>query len=444
MADIRTFRMVHYHEKFAKELHLLITPPYDVILPKDQDLFYANHPLNIIRLVLGKQFEDDSDDNNRYTRASSTLRKWFHDDVLVRADTPGFAIYQMDFQKPDGERRIIDGIVALVKVDDYGHKKVLPHEKTYRGPKEDQLRLVRACKAHLTPIHALYDDANDIVVSLYNKFMVPSPLHETVDADGTVHRVWPLQDARILNQIIDVIRDKSLFIADGHHRYETSRAYMEEIETSGITFPGDEHKYVMMYLTAMSHPGLTILPAHRMIKGLANIDAHRMLNALEPYFQMEDLCASNGNLGEAALMMVHRLHEDEELGGTFGVAFHGEACLRMLKLRDFKAVQSLVDPEIPSSLRELDVTILRELILRHGLGFDKNTSEGRLEYTPSAVEALRKALDGEVQVSFILNPTRVDQMRAAAELGHKLPHKSTYFFPKLSSGLVLNVFGGQS
>jgi len=441
MAHIRPFRMIHYSKAFESELDRLITPPYDVISPEDQDVFYENHPLNIIRLVLGKQYDKDSEADNRYTRAASKLNQWLDRGVLVGEQTPGLTIYQMDFEMPEGGRSKIDGIIALVKVDDYGPGKVLPHEKTYKGPKEDQLKLLRACRAHLTPIHALFDDEPQEVMGAYNRFMSGSPLQETIDSNGTVHRVWNLQDEEVISRIIGLVRDKSIFIADGHHRYETSRAYKEEIVASGISIADQGHEYVMMYLTAMSNPGLTILPAHRMIKGIEGLDVNLMLSALEPYFEIEQLCSANGDRAESAQTMVERLRSFSSIGGKFGMAAWKDGSLRLLRLKDFKVIDSVMDPEIPSSLRELDVTILGELILGLGLGLDKNACEGKIEYAPAAIDAINKALKGEVQMSFILNPTRVEQMRAAAEVGHKLPHKSTYFYPKLSSGLVMNVFG---
>ncbi len=251
-----------------------------------------------------------------------------------------------------------------------------------------------------------------------------------------------MRDERVVSRIMDYMRDKSIFIADGHHRYETARAYKEEIERSQEPPADDSHEYVMMYLTSMNHPGLTILPAHRMIRGLDNFDLSQVLERLLPVFEIESLCYWNGNKGESVRLMLERLRAGAKEGGQFGFAVQGDECLRLLRLKDFGMIDNLMDQAIPKSLRALDVTILGELVLNQALGIDKLSGEGYVEYTPLAQEALKKVFDGEVQASFILNPTRVDQMRTAAELGHKLPHKSTYFFPKLSSGLVLNVFGG--
>lgn len=441
MALIRPFRMVHYGKEYEAEMDRLITPPYDVISPDQQDDFYRSHPLNMIRLVLGKQYQEDSDADNRYTRAASTLGRWLDQGVLVQDQTPSLAIYQMDFEMPEGGRATIDGIVALVKVDDYGLGKVLPHEKTFSGPKEDQLRLLRACQAHFTPIHALFDDDTREIMDSYGNFMDRAPFQETHDANGTIHRVWMLEDDEVVTRIIRLMQDKSIFIADGHHRYETSRAYKQEILASGSIDLKSGHEYVMMYLTAMSHPGLTILPAHRMIKGIRDFDVERLLVALEPFFEIEQLCYSNGDIQKAVQLIMDRLRLSSGTGGEFGMAASGDPYLRLLKLKDLKSLDALIDARIPSSLRALDVTILRELILGSALGLQPNTAEGRIEYAPLAKEALEKVSKAEVQISFILNPTRVDQMRAAAELGHQLPHKSTYFYPKLSSGMVMNVFG---
>ncbi len=440
MADIRPFKAVHYNPKLAGDLEKLITPPYDVISPAEQDAFYQAHPLNVIRLVLGKQYPDDTESGNKYTRAATVLRQWIQQGTLVRRQNVGLTVYRMDFAELGGGRSRIDGIVALVKVDDYGKGKVLPHEKTYKGPKQDQLNLMRACKANLTPIHALFDDDRNEVMSVYRSLVQFPPDQEATEADGTVHRTWTLEDSAAIDRIVNILRDKSLFIADGHHRYETALAFRNEMRAAGHTDPDAPHEYMMMYLTSMSHPGLTILPAHRMVKRLKDVDVPIILRVLDPYFEIEDLCYTEANRQEVAQTLIDRIRSYSNVGGKFGMVVQGDNCFRLLRLKDFQAIDSLMDADIPSSLRGLDVTILREIILGHALGMDKENAEGQIEYTPLVKEALNKVLKGEIQVSFILNPTRVDQMRVAAELGHKLPHKSTYFYPKISSGLVLNVF----
>jgi len=440
MAEIIPFNAVHYDGEFAKDLNRIISPPYDVISPDEQEALYLFHPYNIIRLVLGKQFPDDSEIENRYTRAAATLRQWMETGVLKRSRDVGFTVYQMEFDQPEGGRRTVDGIVALVKVDDYGTGKVLPHEKTYKGPKEDQLNLIRACRANFTPIHGLFDDQPQEVMALYFDLLRSAPDQEAVDANGVVHRTWTLNAPAAVSKVVSTLAKKSIFIADGHHRYETSRAYKAEVIKAGAGSPDGPHEYIMMYLTAMTHPGLTILPAHRMVKGIKDLDKMKVLDELKPYFDIEDLRFSDSDREEAVRTVLDKVHSYARIGGAFGMVIQGDKSFRLLRLKDFKLTDSLMDTSVPSSLRALDVTILREIIMGRGLGLGKDESEGHIEYTPLVFEAINKALKGEVQISFLLNPTRVDQMRAAAELGHKLPQKSTYFFPKISSGLVINVF----
>ncbi len=440
MPQIIPFKTTHYSDRYSGELDKLITPPYDIISPAEQEAFYKAHELNVIRLVLGKEDQSDSNGSNRYTRASDTLKTWLKEGVLSVDERPGFAVYRMDFEQPGGGRRSIDGFVALVKVDDYGKGKVLPHEKTYKGPKADQLNLLRACRAHFTPIHSLFPDDDATVVNTYSRFIQGKPFRETVDADRTIHQVWIIHDEDAIATIQNALESKSIFIADGHHRYETALAYKQERIAAGDSNPDGPHEWVMMYLTAMNHPGLTILPAHRMVTGLKNFDASRVEEALAPYFEIEMVCFSEQNREQVSAQLVERIRSYSGIGGKFGMVIQGENCFRLLRLKDFSKVDTAMDADIPSSVRGLDVTILREIIMNFGLGMDKENCEGQIAYTPLISEALNKALNGEYQVSFILNPTRVDQMRTAAELGHKLPHKSTYFFPKLSSGLVFNVF----
>ncbi len=441
MAEIRPFHSVHYNRTLSSELNRLITPPYDVISPREQDAFYNSHPLNIIRLVLGKQFPGDNNSDNRYTRAAQTLSQWLSEKVLVRNDRPGVIVYRMDFDDPLGEHHSIDGIVALVRVDGYGKGKVLPHEKTYKGPKEDQLRLTRACRSNFTPIHALFDDAQGALADICNPVVQGLPDQKTTDLSGHVHYTWTIDDPKALDEIGKFFTDRSLFIADGHHRYETSMAYRDEVAALPGVSPDGGHNYVMMYLTSMNHPGLTILPAHRMVRGIEEFNPEDILAKLAPYFDIETISFPNADVAEISRSVLEKIGVRAEIGGEFGIAFHNDPNIRILTLRDFGKIDHLMDPSIPGPLRRLDVTILREFIFAYGLGMGVGASEGRIEYAPLVPEAVEKALNGEVQASFILNPTRVDQVRSAAELGHKLPHKSTYFYPKLSSGLVLNVFG---
>ncbi|MGD9817544.1 MAG: DUF1015 domain-containing protein [Desulfomonilaceae bacterium] len=440
MALIKAFPVVKYGRRLTNELEKLITPPYDVISPQEQQAFYESHPFNMIRLVLGNQYPDDHELNNKHTRAASTLDEWMRKGVLTRHGKPALVIYQMDFEQPGVGVKRLDGIVAVVKVDDYGRGKVLPHEKTYLGPKKDQLDLLRACKSNLTPVHSLFDDDDDRIYNLYSPYMENEPDQVTTDSNKNVHRTWLIDDEKIIDAIIEAFDSKSLFIADGHHRYETALAYKREQEALDSYDPEAPYNYVMMYLTALSHPGLTILPAHRMVKGLSNFEISKFFTQLDPYFDFTEIPFSECGLTADIERFISGLADYSEFGGCFGMACHGQNRFWLLKLKDFGALSRVVDSSIPVALQRLDVTILSEVIMNLGLGLDKGNSEGKIEYTPIMSEAIERALRGEVQASFILNPTRVDQMREAAEKGFKLPQKSTYIYPKLSSGLVLNVF----
>ncbi len=392
------------------------------------------------QIGFGKEHPEDSESDNRYSRAATTLKKWMDEGILVQETKPSLVIYQMEFDQAVLGHRVIDGIVCLVRVDDYGEGKVLPHEKTYKGPKQDQLNLLRSCRANFTPIHSLFSDEPNLVSREYAAYIQRSPDQEVREPDGTVHRTWNIYEEEVIHRITQLIEQKSLFIADGHHRYETALAYRAEMRAAGQSDPSAPHEFVMMYLTSMSHPGLTILPAHRVVKGLQDLDVPRMLRLIEPYFHIEEVPFSGGDRGSVFRAMLDRIVSYLEIGGKFGMMVHGESCFRLLKLKDFDRAESLMDQQIPAPLRSLDVTILREIIMNYGLGMDSENAEGKIGYTPHCGDALRKVIEGEAQIGFILNPTRVDQVRKAAELGHKLPQKSTYFYPKISSGLVLRVF----
>lgn len=439
MAIVKPFHLVHYNGKCSDRLDALITPPYDVISPAQQEEFHQAHPLNCIRLVLGKKYPEDDAADNKYTRAAQTMHEWLNDGTLVRENRPGMMVYQMEFEQPDGGRRIIDGLVCLVKVDDYGKGRVLPHEKTYRGPKEDQLQLLRACKAHLTPIHGLFPDSGDEVRNEYSRFTASRPDQEAVDSNGVIHRSWAIFDEQSLNKIQNAVKPESILIADGHHRYETALAFKREAEESGMRVQHNGHEYVMMFLTSMTHPGLTILTAHRMVKGLPEFDTREVMDKLQSYFHIEEFPFTDATREQTAQKFMEAVSAEAETGGVFGIATKGENVYRLIRMKDFNLLEERIDPSIPAALKTLDVTILREVIMGYGWNMDDN-GEGLIEYTPSAFEALERVHAGEFQVCFVFNPTRPEQVKAAAESGHKLPQKSTYFFPKIASGLVFNVF----
>ncbi|MFH0959414.1 MAG: DUF1015 domain-containing protein [Pseudomonadota bacterium] len=440
MAEIKPFEMVHYGPDYSDALSKLITPPYDVISPEEQESFYNIHPYNIIRLILGKQHGDDTASDNRYTRAAAKLNKWMAEKTLIREQKPCFAIYQMDFEEPQGIRKRLDGLIGLVKVEDYGVGKVLPHEKTYSGPKEDQLELIRACKANLTPIQAMFDDPDDVVRKLYETTMESKPDQQAAESNGTIHRTWKVCQEENIQAIVRFLKDKSFLIADGHHRYETALAYRREIENHNPFGSDQSHKYVMMFITSMSHPGLVILPAHRMLKDIKNLDQRSCMNRLNDAFNIKEFNFNGKDLKSISQHISSELNRYTEIGGHFGMAINGETKFYVLGLKHPQTAVSNINQDISEALIKLDVTILRELVLGHGFGLDEESSETHMRYTPSILDALEKTVTGEVRISFILNPTRVDQMRTAAELGEKMPHKSTYFYPKVSSGLVLNVF----
>jgi uncharacterized protein (DUF1015 family) len=440
MAKISPFKAVHYNGSCASDLGRLISPPHDIISPRQQDQFYSAHENNIIRLVLGKQYPTDMEKDNRYSRAAATLSRWMDRGVLVRENRPSFTIYHMEFDAPHRGRASLDGLVALVEASDYGNGRVLPHEKTYKGPRQDQLNLLRACRANLTPIHALFDDKGNAVMDAYRPFMQGPPNQEAMEADGTVHRTWSLDNEDAISRIVNSFAQWSIFIADGHHRYETALAYRNEMRAQGAAADEDAPDYVMMFLTAMSHPGLTILPAHRMLKGIEEAAIGKLLDRLAQYFDIEQLSFDCADPDSRAQTMLSGVSSIPAAIGNYGVVMNKGCNVALIRLRSFEAVDRLIDAQTPGPLRDLDVTILRDVVIGYGLGLDGDQPEGRIEYSPAAVEAVERATTGEVQISFILNPTRVEQVQAAAELGCKLPHKSTYFYPKLASGMVLNVF----
>jgi uncharacterized protein (DUF1015 family) len=412
MADVQPLRALHYDLATAGPLADLVAPPYDVIDAEQRAALAARSPFNVVEIDLPTG-------EDRYATAAELFAAWQASGVLVRDPEPALWPLEQRYRGPDGQLRTRRGFFARVRVEDYGHGRIRPHERTHPGPREDRLRLTRATRANLSAIFALYSDPASAAHAALAPATSGVPWGEVTDADGTLHRVWRCGEPAAIAEVQAALAETELLIADGHHRYETARVYAEEVGGEG------EHRYVLMCLAALEDPGLTVFPTHRLVRGL---DATRRA-ALDAVIERDFATAP------AARTQVAPPPGDGPLELGY---LDAERAMR-LTLRD-QAIADAALPDMPPAYRQLDTGVLEALLLKGALGLtDEDIAELHdLGYARDAEQALALIDSGEYEIAFLMRPTPVDQVREVAAAGVNMPPKSTYFFPKLLTGLVFN------
>ena len=407
MAEIVPFKGVLYNmSKVSGED--VIAPPYDIIAPEYKEKLYSKSPYNSVRIDFGKELEGDNDSHNKYTRASGYLNSWLKDGILHGSKAPAFYGYEIEYRVKDSRKKL-RGFFSLVRLEELG-RGVYPHECTHSKPKADRLNLLRTCRANISPIFSLYNSPEKKASEIINRVMLLKPYMEAKDSDGAVHRLWVVEAEEDIETIRDDLKGKPVFIADGHHRYETALEFKKEMNGRG------GWDYVLMFLANMSDEGLTILPAHRLVKNLPE----NPLDVLSEHFTVEILSAQDDITG-ALSGYEHAI----------GFCYRNSDKLYLLRHKGHKGAGL---ENINPALKELDVTILHELIFKKLLNITEVTYEMD---TAKTREMVRKGIyDG----AFFLNPTGVKDVERVALSGERMPPKSTYFYPKLSTGMVIYKF----
>ena len=428
MAEIKPFRALRYTAA-AGDISLLTCPPYDIIGEEARRRYLEGSPYNVVRLELPKG-EDP------YAEAGRTLRAWLADGILRRDTDPGFYIYEEEFTA-GGEKKKVKGFICLVRLEEFSKGIILPHEETLSKAKEDRFNLMKATGCNFSQIYSLYMDPERATAEKLDALSSGAPRYEFSDGAVT-HRMWLVNDREVLAAISADFADRKLYIADGHHRYETALHYRDWRREQGTATGGED--YVMMMLVDMASDGLVVFPTHRMVRGLPDFDAERLLRACEGTFEVTRFPSLDGM--EKALANQYARGANVASGANAFAFYAGGDGWAQLVLRDADAVAKAL-PGKSEAYRSLDVAVLHSLILEKLLGIDKENmaKQTNLIYTRSTEEALRSVRSGESQCAFLLNPTRVTQIRDVAAAGEKMPQKSTYFYPKLITGLVLNKIG---
>ncbi|HUL58309.1 MAG TPA: DUF1015 domain-containing protein [Anaeromyxobacteraceae bacterium] len=440
MAEIVPFRGIRYAASRGRALGQLIAPPYDLVSQEKRDELLRRSPHNVIHLTMGEERIGDGPADNKYTRAAEYWSSWLKQGVLRTDPAPALYPLEQSFWAPDGRHLQRRGFMAAVRLHEFREGVIVPHEKTLVAPKADRLELLKAVKANLSPLFGLYrDEAGASARALANAFEGEA-VAETDSDDGVHHRLWRTDDPAAVAAVQAVLEPQRIFIGDGHHRYETALVYRRILEEASPGLPRDGgHHYILMFLCPMNDPGLILFPTHRLIFGLKELSLSGFLERLDRYFTVETLPEDLRRPAGRA-WAVSKLAEHFGRSTAFLMVTAEDKRARILTLRDEADLAEAEAPPNPT-LRALDVTVLHAIVLQHVLGLSPRSQENQenLTYVRDAGEAVNRVLSGEHQVGFLLNPTPMWQVEAVGEAGETMPQKSTLFFPRLQSGLVMRV-----
>ncbi len=423
MAVIKPFRGVRYNAEKTGFMDELICPPYDVISEAQRQELVEKNPFNIIRLELPK---DEDGVCDKYDAAASLLKSWLDEGILVRDDKPSLYVYEEEYNL-HGETRSVRGIICLTRLEEFEKGVILPHEQTLSKPKNDRYNLIKKTNSNLSPIYLLYSDKGRRTSSKLDTLTNCSPDVE-VKEEKITHRVWIIDSELEIDAICRDFQNRKLYIADGHHRYETCLKYRDDCRANGVAI-GSPCDYAMMLLVDMDNNKFNLFPTHRLIKNVPNFDVESILKSLEGDFRIDRHYYANS--------IKLTLNEYANEGRKAIAMYAGGDEWYLLKLRSNSSAMNEAMPNSSEALKNLDISVLHELVLRKVM--DCN-NEDCINYTRSFSLAISSVDSGEYQCCFILNPTRIDQLQDVIDAGEKMPQKSTYFFPKPTTGMVLNVF----
>jgi uncharacterized protein (DUF1015 family) len=435
MAEIFPFRGVLYDPARVGDVTSVVAPPYDVIGPAEQAALYARHPGNIIRLELGQEYPGDRPQENRYTRAQRFLQDWLRDGLLRRDDKPAIYLYAVEYRLRGGQTRTMRGFLSLVKLEEFGTGRIFPHENTRAAAKDDRYQLLETCRSNFSPIFSLYSDAEGAIIRTLERTVEKGqPRFAVTDADGVRHLLWIVSDQQALDRVVAAMKPLPLFIADGHHRYESALRYRNaQRQASGgkESLPSD---WVLMYFSNLDDPGLTILPTHRVLPGPLPCPVPEFRQRLAETFTVETIAFAKETEPAArarflgALLAARATHAH-----VMGLIVRGESRYEVLTLN----AEGL--SRLGASARErLDVSILQQMVFRGALRMEPKDEE-RLIYIKDEEDVLAAMARGDGELAVLLNPPKITEVKDVARAGDRMPHKSTYFYPKPLTGLVINV-----
>ena len=422
MATIKPFRGIRYNQ-MKVNISSVVAPPYDVISPEQQNGFYDKDPFNVIRLILGRE-------EDRYAAAAVTYDEWQKKDVLLRDLTPSIYPLVQTFKTTEGKEVQRKGFIALCRLEEFEKKIVLPHEKTLSKAKEDRFKLFKATSSNFSQVFSLYSDAGKEI----DKYL--DPVHSTfpvidVQFEDVRNQLWQVLDISVIENIAALMEPKQVLIADGHHRYETGLAYRDLMRSQNPNHTGNElYNYIMMFFTNLDDEGLVIFPTHRVVHSLPNYDGNALMATLQQHFNVQ--------VYPTPQMMMDALKQFPKF--AYGFVSKHSAKFFVASLKDESSLNTLVADNLPAEVKSLDVVLLHNYILHNLLGISQEAQEKKLNihYIQNVHHCVDEVSSGASQIAFFVNPTRIEQVRDVTKSSNTMPQKSTFFYPKLISGLVFN------
>lgn len=430
MVEVRPLNAIVYNQEKVN-MNDVIAPPYDVILDDYREELYNRSDYNIVKLILAKGSKDLSDPNNRYDEAKKNFHKWLEEKVLIKLDKPCILYILQKYTTENGKNIVRKGFIARNKIEDFSTKKILPHEFTMGGPKEDRLNLTKKCEANFSQIFMVYSDAEKLIeksVDLSGKHFI-----DVTDDAGVQNLVYKIEDEKTLSLIEKVMANKTLLIADGHHRYETAMNYRNLQPVSDSA----DYNYVMSYFTNLDDENLLVFPTHRIIT--KRIEPYILLEKVKKYFDVTDFTFDGMNKQEVKAKFLQAIEDENEKQISMGLYMKNVNKFYLLTLRE--DVSAILDEfEVPDVLKKLDLTVLHKVLVTKEFGYSEaeQMAQDGIKYIKQESEAFDLIDSGKAEASFIMAYPKIKDIKEISEAGFRMPQKSTYFYPKLLSGIVIN------
>ncbi len=433
MAEILPFRGVHYNKSLITNLGTVICPPYDVIRQKMQQALYQRSESNFIRVEFNLAMPEDKRAEDRYNRAAATLSEWLEREILQRDDAPALYLHDHYFSH-SGSQYYRRGLVCLVKLEEWSKLVVRPHEDTLSGPKSDRLNLLATLQANTSPILSLYQDQNNTIAKVLETKSQSEPMFTINMDDGEKHLLWAVSDENAIGQIRRNLANQPLYIADGHHRYESALAYRDKRHANETVSGQAPYDYVMMNLVSFTDPGMLVLPTHRLLNGIPEEALQSLLPKLADVFKVEEIPFAASSDQQI---------KDLQAGNKEKIIIAGlkDRTFIVLYCDDFGALSRMIPGRYSDVYKKLDVSIIDHVILDHILGINQPGSSITIGYDHDHQDTINRVSNGEYQLALIINPVKPETIKAIADARERMPKKSTYFFPKAPAGLVFYQFG---
>jgi uncharacterized protein (DUF1015 family) len=436
--QVKPFKALHYNPERVKDIGACLSQPYDVISSAAQDAYYRQDEHNVIRLILGKIEPTDTDANNRYTRAAGFLSGWKTDGVLVQDDEPSFFVYEQTFSLPGGAKKKLTGFIGLARLSAYGEGKVLPHELVMKKPVQDRIALTLAANTQFEYIWGLYRDKERAIDGLLDRTVQGRPLVAHTDAaSGVGHRLFRLTDPAQCRSLEEAMCDKQIYIADGHHRYQTMIDVRDELNKKHPEAgPDAPWNYIMMFLVSAGHEGLVILPTHRLLHSCPAASIEKLQKSLPDHFTVTRFAHTPADEATVRGRWLAALEKTAQ--PAFGVVLQAAPVYLLIELKDAAAYRASLRGQATDAWKMLDVNVLNILVLQNMMGFtdEMMSLQSSIDYCKDASEAIERVGRGEMQAAFILKGTSLPSVLTVADADEKMPRKSTFFYPKPLSGLV--------